>query len=197
MSKEFRLWKIEETQLPPPSVQDYVPKDHLARLIVALVREELNLSAIRSGYRSVLGQPPFAPRIMTALHGYANGLYSSRRIAKAAVECADFMMIVAGGAPDYRTISEFRKRHLKALAALFVQALKCAEKAGRVKFGHVALDGTKQARGFMQFLLRGIEQVKGRVGADLPHPQPHQARPRRLSGLSSNRSHPNPIWIGS
>jgi transposase len=145
MSKDFRPWKIDEAQLLPPSVQDYVPKDHLCRLIVALVREELDLCAIAASYRSVLGQPPFDPRMMTALllHGYASGIYSSRRIAKAAVERADFMMIVAGDPPDFRTISEFRRRHLKALAALFVQVLQLAEKAGLVKLGHVALDGTK------------------------------------------------------
>jgi transposase len=110
-----------------------------------LVRESLDLSAILCSYRSGLGQPPFDPRMMTAvlLHGYASGLYSSRRIAKATVERADFMMIVAGDPPDFRTISEFRRRHLKALADLFVQVLKLAEKAGLVKLGHVALDGTK------------------------------------------------------
>src|SRR6201981_1886109 len=145
MSKDFRPWKIDEAQLLPPSVQDYVPRDHLSRLIVALVREELDLSAITGSYRSVLGQPPFDPRLMTALllHGYASGLYSSRRIAKAAVERADFMMIAAGDPPYVRTVSEFRKRHVTALAALFVQVLKLAEKAGLVKLGHVALDGTK------------------------------------------------------
>jgi len=145
MSKEFRAWKIDEAQLLPPSVQDYVPKDHLSRLIVALVRESLDLSAITSSYASGLGQPPFDPRLMTALllHGYASGLYASRRIARAAVERADFMMIVAGDPPDFRTISEFRRRHLKALAALFVQVLRLAETAGLVKLGHVALDGTK------------------------------------------------------
>ena len=145
MSKDFRPWKIDEAQLLPPSVQDYVPKDHLSRLIVALVREELALSAIESSYKSGLGQPRFDPRLMTALllHGYASGLYSSRRIARAAVERADFMMIVAGDPPDFRTLSLFRKRHLEALAGLFVQVLKLAEKAGLVKLGHVALDGTK------------------------------------------------------
>jgi transposase len=145
MSKYFRPWKIDETQLLPPRVGDYVPKDHLSRLIVALVRESLDLSGIAGSYTSGLGQPPFDPRMMTGLllHGYASGLYSSRRIAKAAVERADFMMIVAGDPPDFRTISEFRKRHLTALAALFVQVLKLAEKAGLVKLGHVALDGTK------------------------------------------------------
>ena len=50
MSKDFRPWKIDEAQLLPPRVQDYVPKDHLSRLIVALVREELDLSAIAASY---------------------------------------------------------------------------------------------------------------------------------------------------
>src|SRR6266436_3584498 len=145
MSKEFRAWKIDDVQLLPARVEDYVPKDHLSRLIISLVRESLDLSEIIGSYTSGLGQPPFDPRMMTALllHGYASGIYSSRRIARATVERADFMMIVAGDPPDFRTISEFRRRHLKALADLFVQVLKLAEKAGLVKLGHVALDGTK------------------------------------------------------
>jgi transposase len=145
MSKHFRPWKIDEPHLLPPSVHDYVPADHLSRLIVALARESLDLSGLVGSYTSALGQPPFDPRMVTALllHGYASGLYSSRRIAKACIERADFMMIVAGDPPDFRTMSDFRKRHLHALALLFVQVLKLAEKAGLVKLGHVALDGTK------------------------------------------------------
>jgi transposase len=145
MSKHFRPWKIDQTQLLPPSVQDFVPEGHLSRFIVALVRESLDLSAITGAYASGLGQPPFDPWMMTALllHAYASGIYSSRRIARAAVERSDFMMIVALDPPDFRTLSDFRKRHLKALACLFVQVLKLAEAAGLVKLGHVALDGTK------------------------------------------------------
>jgi transposase len=164
MSKEFRAWKIDEAQLLPASVQDYVPPEHLSRLIVALVREELDLSAIAGSYRSVLGQPPFDPRMMTALllHGYASGVYSSRRIAKAAIERADFMMIVAGDPPDFRTIAEFRKRHLKGLAALFVQVLRLAEKAGLVKLGHVALDGTKIKANASKHKAMSYERMKRR-----------------------------------
>ena len=77
------------------------------------------------------------------LYAYCSGLYSSRRVAKACSERVDFMMIIALDAPDFRTIADFRKRHLTALADLFVQVLKLAEKAGLVKLGHVALDGTK------------------------------------------------------
>jgi transposase len=164
MSKNFRPWKIDEVLLLPPSVQDYVPRDHLSRLIVALVREELDLSAIAGRYTSGLGQPPFDPWMMTALllHGYASGIYSSRRIAKAAVERADFMMLVAGDPPDFRTISEFRKRHLTALAGLFVQVLKLAEKAGLVKLGHVALDGTKIKANASKHKAMSYERMKKR-----------------------------------
>jgi transposase len=145
-------------------VQDYVAKDHMSRLIVSLVRESLDLNAIVSSYTSVLGQPPFDPRMMTALllHGYASGLYSSRRIAKAAVERADFMMIVAGDPSDFRTISEFRKRHLEGLAGLFVQVLKLAEKAGLVKLGHVALDGTKIKANASKHKAMSYERMKKR-----------------------------------
>jgi len=145
MSKHFRPWKIDEVRLLPASVQDYVPKDHPSRFIVALVREHLDLTEIEASYASTLGQPPFHPALMTAmlLNGYASGIGSSRRIAKACRERADFMMIVAGDPPDFRTISDFRKRHLPALKGLFVQVLKLCEAAGLVKLGHVAFDGSK------------------------------------------------------
>jgi transposase len=202
MSKEFRAWKIDEVQLLPPSVQDYVPKDHLSRLVVALVRDSLDLSAIAGSYRSGLGQPPFDPRMMTALllHGYASGVYSSRRIAKAAIERADFMMIVAGDPPDFRTISEFRRRHLKALGGLFVQVLRIAEKAGLVKLGHVALDGTKikanaslhKAMSYERMKKREAE-LKGEVDRWLGAAEAADAQEDKLYG--DKRGDEMPGWV--
>src|ERR1700731_2843799 len=137
MSKYFRPWNIDQTLLLPPNVQDFVPKGHVSRFIVELVRESLDLKEITGSYVSGLGQPPFHPRMMVALllPGYASGLYSSRRIARACRERNDFVMIVALDPPDFRTISDFRKRHLKALGALFLQVLKLCETAGLVKLG--------------------------------------------------------------
>jgi hypothetical protein len=102
--------------------------------------------------------------MMTALllPSYASGVYSSRRIAKACVERADFMMIVAFDPLDFRTISDFRKRHLKALAGLFVQVLKLAETAGLVKLGHVALDGTQIKANASKHKAMSYERMKKR-----------------------------------
>ena len=145
MSKTFRPWKIDQPLFLPAKVGDFVDEDHLARFVLSLVREELDLSAITGTYGSERGQPPFDPVMMTTLllYAYCCGIYSSRRIAKACRERVDFMSIVALDAPDFRTISDFRKRHLKALRGLFVQVLALCAQAGLVKLGHVALDGTK------------------------------------------------------
>src|ERR1700758_999821 len=164
MSKYFRSWNIDQTLLLPPSVQDFVPKDHVSRFIVELVQESLDLREITGSYVSGLGQPPFDPRMMVALllHSYASGLYSSRRIAKACRERNDFVMIVALDPPDFRTISDFRKRHLKALGALFLQVLKLCETAGLVKLGHVALDGTKIKANASKHKAMSYERMKKR-----------------------------------
>jgi transposase len=145
MSKRFRDWHFDQRLLLPPSVQDFVAEDHLVRFVVAVVRDELDLSAIYAGYPGEKGQPPFHPAMMTALllYSYAVGVYSSRRIARACRERVDFMAVVALDPPDFRTISDFRKLHLEALKGLFVQVLQLCERAGLVKLGHVALDGSK------------------------------------------------------
>src|SRR5450432_1848989 len=145
MSKTFRAWKIDEPLFLPPMVGDFVAKDHLACFVLSLVRDDLGLGEITGTYGSERGQPPFDPTMMTVLllYSYCCGIYSSRRIAKACRERVDFMSIVALDAPDFRTVSDFRKRHLKALGDLFKQILQLCEKAGLVKLGHVALDGTK------------------------------------------------------
>ena len=164
MSKYFRPWNIDQTLLLPPNVQDFVPKGHVSRFIVELVRESLDLKEITGSYVSGLGQPPFDPRMMVALllHGYASGLYSSRRIARACRERNDFVMIVALDPPDFRTISDFRKRHLKALDALFLQVLKLCATAGLVKLGHVALDGTKIKANASKHKAMSYERMKKR-----------------------------------
>lgn len=145
MSKTFRSWDVDQGWLLPPSVHEFVPAGHLAHFVRDTVREGLDLSAILGTYDEERGYPPYHPGMMVALllYGYSRGVYSSRRLAQACEERVDFMAVTGLNRPDFRTISEFRRRHLKALSELFVQVLKLCQAAGLVKLGHVAVDGTK------------------------------------------------------
>ncbi|MBI4404514.1 MAG: IS1182 family transposase [Deltaproteobacteria bacterium] len=145
MGKTFRAWDIDQPWLLPPSVRDFVPEGHIAHFIRDTVREELDLSRVLDCYSEERGYPPYHPVMMTALllYSYCQGVYSSRRIAKACEARVDFMAVTGMSKPDFRTISDFRKRHLQALKGLFIQVLRLCQKAGLVTLGHVALDGTK------------------------------------------------------
>ena len=140
---------------------------------------------------------------MTALllYAYCSGLYSSRRITKACVERVDFMMIVAHDAPDFRTIADFRKRHLLALGRLFLQVLKLAEKAGLVKLGHVELDGAKIKANASKHKAMSYERMKTRetelraeVDRWLEAAQAADAQEDKLHG-ASRRCDEMPGWI--
>jgi transposase len=126
-------------------VHEFVPPGHLAHFVRDTVREALDLSAILDTYTEERGFPPYHPGMMVALllYGYSRGLYSSRQLARACEERVDVMAVTGLNRPDFRTISDFRKRHLVALSDLFVQVLQLCRAAGLVQFGHVAVDGTK------------------------------------------------------
>jgi transposase len=147
MNKVFRDWNVEQPTMFPPTVLDYVPADHTAHFVRNLVLEELDLREILRPYDETRGYPPYHPAMMTALilYAYTQGIYSARRIARACQQRVDFMAVTGRQEPDFRTISDFRKRHLKALRGLFKQVLQLCQRAGMVKLAHVALDGTRIA----------------------------------------------------
>lgn len=145
MSKTFRPYEPDQTFLMPASMRDWLPADHLAYFISDVV-EQLDLSVIMQRYRGEeRGYPPYHPVMMVKvlLYAYCVGVPSSRKIAKRLEEDIAFRILAANNTPDFRTISDFRKDHLKALSGLFLQVLKLCQKAGLVKLGHISLDGTK------------------------------------------------------
>lgn len=145
MSKTYRPYEPDQMLLLPPSIKDWLPKGHLAHFVSDTV-EELDLDAITAVYeREGRGYPPYHPTMMAKvlLYAYCVGVPSSRRIERGLVEDVAFRCLGANNTPDFRTISDFRRRHLEALRGLFLQVLKLCRKAGMVKLGHVALDGTK------------------------------------------------------
>src|SRR5438094_272126 len=172
MGKTFRSWDPEQRLLLPPAVDEFVPAGHLAHFVRDLVREELDLAAIVDTYTEERGYRPSDPVMMTALllYAYAQGLYASRRIAGACEERVDFLAVTAMNRPDFRTISDFRKRHLTALQGLFVQVLRLCARAGLVRLGHVALDGTKvkaNASKHKAMSYGRMKQAEGRLAAEV------------------------------
>ena len=129
--------------LLPPSVDDWLPKDHLARFVVEIV-DQLDLSELTRQYRGS-GSEAYHPSVMLGLfiYGYATGVFSSRRIEAATYESVAFRYIAANEQPDHDSLCTFRKRFLKEIEALFVQVLCIARQMKLLKLGTIALDGTK------------------------------------------------------
>ncbi len=146
MSKKFRNCDLNQAYLLPPSLQDWLPEGHLARFVAEVV-EALDLAAIYATYEAGDGRglAAYHPRMMVRMliYGYCRGVASSRRIERATYEDVAFRYLAADQHPDHDTIATFRQEHLVPLAQLFVQVLQLCQRAGLVKLGHVALDGTK------------------------------------------------------
>jgi len=129
--------------LLPPSVDEWLPKDHLARFVVDIV-DQLDLSDLTRQYRGT-GSAAYHPAVILGLliYGYATGVYSSRRIEAATYESIAFRYIAANTQPDHDSLCTFRKRFPKEIEALFVQVLGIARQMKLLKLGTIALDGTK------------------------------------------------------
>lgn len=146
MSKRFRTCSLDQPFLVPPSLHDWLPEDHLARFVAEVVHH-LDLSEIYDCYerKDGRGLAAYHPEMLTRLllYGYAIGESSSRGIEQATYDNVAFRYLAADQHPDHDTIASFRQQHLESLSLLFVQALQLCQKAGLVKLGHVAIDGTK------------------------------------------------------
>jgi transposase len=145
MAKTYRPYVPEQDLLLPPSLQDWLPEDHLAFFVGDLI-DHLDLSAITAVYEDEeRGYPPYHPVMLTKVlvYAYCVGVFSSRKIQRRLIEDVAFRVLAAGNEPDFRTIADFRKRHLPALQGFFEQVLQVARDLGTLRVGRIALDGTK------------------------------------------------------
>ena len=210
MAVEFVPIDRDTPYLFPPSVQDYLPDDHLARFVVDIVDQlDLNhLSAVYTGR----GSKPFHPAMLVSLlfYGYATGVFSSRKLEKASYDSIAFRYVCANTNPDHDTINSFRKRFLQELAALFVEILVVAEAMGLVKLGTVSLDGTKikanaskhkalswdyanrleaQLKQEVEELLRLAEEAdQGSLPEEMDIPEELQRREQRLLAIAEAKA---------
>src|SRR4051795_8237461 len=145
MAQHFLGCDRDEAFLLPPSVDDWLPADHFARFVIAVV-EEMDLAGFYAEYRADgHGRPAHDPAMMVALlvYAYARGQRSSRVIERACVEDIAFRVIAAKRRPDHTTIARFRQRHETALAGLFGEVLALCAQAGLADTAVLAVDGTK------------------------------------------------------
>jgi transposase len=147
MSRRYKSYSPEQPHLLPPSPQDWLPEDHLAYMIRALV-STLKLEAFHRSYRKdARGALPFDPAMMVSilLYAWCSDIYSSRKISMLCTGDLGGRYLAAGLQPDFHTINTFRLRHGDALADLFVQSVRLCQAAGMVSLGTVAIDGSKIA----------------------------------------------------
>ncbi|MDQ7061028.1 MAG: IS1182 family transposase [Sulfurimonas sp.] len=144
MARDYLSSNRQQAYLLPPSIDEWLPKEHLARFIVEIVKE-LDLSNIHKGYGGQGGSKAYNPEVLLSLlfYGYATGTFSSRKIERATYDSIAFRYIAANTHPDHDTVANFRKRFLVELESLFVQILMIAKESGVLKVGKVSLDGTK------------------------------------------------------
>jgi len=149
----------------PPDLREWLPEGHLAWFVLDTV-EQIDLSAVYSSYRADgSGRPAHDPRMMVSLlvYAYAVGERSSRQIERRCVEDVPFRVLAANRAPDHTTIARFRARHDEALAGLFTSVLELCGRAGMVRVGMVAVDGTKLAANAGLAANRRVEKIREEV----------------------------------
>lgn len=149
----------------PVSVRDWLPEDHLAWFVLEAV-ERLDLAAFYGAYRADgHGRAAHDPGMMVALlvYSYAVGERSSRRIERACQQDVAYRVITANRVPDHVTVARFRVRHAAALAELLVGVLALCAKAGMVKVGTVAVDGTKMHANAGLSANRGLAAIEREV----------------------------------
>jgi transposase len=148
MAKGYRPVPRDQAFLLPPDMRDWLPPGHPVHLVIAVVEEHLDISAVHAARRTGgAGAAGFDPDMLTALlvWAYANRVTSSRRIEALCRTDIAFRIICAGDVPDHVTIARFRAGLGAAAGVLFDQVLMLCARLGMGQLGLVTLDGMKIA----------------------------------------------------
>src|SRR5215831_14198577 len=182
--KTYRPWEPQRYRQEAHSPEAKLPEGDLVFFLLDTV-PQLDLRRFYSPYEhETRGAPPYDPAMMTCLllYAYCVGVYSSRKIARACERNLAFLAIVGEDRPDFRTISDFRKLHLQALADLFTQVLRLAREAGLVQLGALATDGTKVAGNASRhkamsygYLSKEVERLRAEIATLLQRAQDEDA----------------------
>jgi transposase len=142
--RPYHEYTPDQSFLLPPSLDELIAVDDPVRFLREVL-PTLDLGAFHAAYRCERGRPPYDPEMMLGLllYGHMRRIRSSRRLAEACRRDVAFIYLAGRATPDFRTVSEFRRRFTEETKGLFVQVLQLCREAGLVRLGHVSLDGTK------------------------------------------------------
>jgi len=207
VSYQFKPVERDQACLLPPSLSEWLPAGDLAYFLVDVV-ESLDLSEIYAYYthksdgaaKAASGQPAFHPKMMVALllYAYANGTPSSRRIARKCERDVGYRVVCANQQPDFRTISEFRRIHLRALKRLFVQVLHLAREAGlRIRKAKQALEDAAREKAQAEGKLDEQGEPKPPARGRAPAVPPGTPKPKDQYNFTDPESHIMKMGDGS
>jgi transposase len=195
----YNFTRVDRDQLMllPPSVAEWLPEDHLVWFVLDVV-DELDLSAFLAIYRpDGRGGEAYHPAMMVALvvYAYSFGERSSRRIERRCVEDVAFRVAAANQQPDHATIARFRATHSDALAGLFAQVLALCARAGVLRPGLLAIDGTKLAANASRDANRSAAELAEQIlaeaaavdAAEDANAEPTAELPAELQGRGDKR----------
>lgn len=169
---KFKPLSSKQFLLLPPSVEDFIPESHFARLVSEVV-DSLDTLTIENKY-SCLGQNTYHPKLLLKIlfYGYATGTRSGRKISSRCETDTAFMYLAQMYRPDFRTVNDFRKNNTKEIENLFVEIIRICQVLGMVKVGSIAIDGSKikanasakkmrDKEGYQEWLCSIEEEIKG------------------------------------
>lgn len=195
MAYNFVPCDRDQPFLMPPSLDDWLPKDHLARFVIAVV-DTLDLSAFYARRRADgWGRAAYDPKMMVALlvYAYATGARSSRLIERRCTEDIAFRFISANECPDHATIARFAKDHEQELAELFDQVLRLAAEVGLVRVGLVALDSTRMKANASPGANRGEDWIRAEVDRIIKEARATDEEEDRRQGASPDPDVPEDL----
>ena len=184
MAYNFKTLHREQIYLMPPSLTDWLPPDHFASFVLDIV-DQLDLADLYGAYRQDgVGNSAYNPAMMLSVlfYAYAQGERSSRRIEALCHTDIAFRLLSANQTPDHTSLSRFRQRHQSALSKLFVQALALCQKAGLVRVGVIALDGSKVSANAALAANRTTEALAKEVGKILAQAEATDASEDQIYG---------------
>jgi transposase len=135
-----------QTQLLPPSIEDYLPSTHPVRVIDAFVDSlDCSLLGFQKAEAATTGRRPYHPGdlLKLYLYGYLNQTSSTRRLEKECHRNLEVMWLLKALKPDFKTIADFRKDNGAAIKGVCRQFIVFCRQAGLVSGQLVAIDGSK------------------------------------------------------